>query len=155
MYEFLCRINPQRDIWMDVDCGVTRVIVRRLFNFAQNLEQFCDVRFGLILEKMRFWLQHKVETNRVCSKIAIISVELLPTLCHTKILPNSYCKNIFNSGAILIRITLRIAPSWPQCWLLLFTCYLDFLQTVLLTGYSSIWVRFCVEPWLFHLYGLM
>jgi hypothetical protein len=54
MYEFLCRLNPQRDILTDVDCDLTRVIVRRLFNLAQILAQFCDSRFGAILEKARF-----------------------------------------------------------------------------------------------------
>jgi hypothetical protein len=39
---------------MDVDCDVTRLIVRRLFNFAQDLAIFCDIRVGGILEKAQF-----------------------------------------------------------------------------------------------------
>jgi hypothetical protein len=83
MYEFLCRINPQRDICMDVDCDVTCLIVRRLFNFAQDSAIFCDIRFGAILEKEQFRSQCNVETNRVCSKIAIFSVESCPTSTET------------------------------------------------------------------------
>jgi hypothetical protein len=39
---------------MDVDCDITRLIVRRLFNFEQDLAIFCDVKFGAILEKHDF-----------------------------------------------------------------------------------------------------
>ncbi len=108
MYEFLCRINPQRDIWTDVECDVTRLIVRRLFNFKEDSAIFCDVRFCTILEKVQFWLRCNVETNRVCSKIAIFSVELCPIMCWNK---NSCLTVIAKTSLILVLFDQNCAKN--------------------------------------------
>ncbi len=104
MYEFLCRMNPQGDIWMDIDCDVTRLIVRRLFNFAWDLAIFCYVRFGAILEKARFWSGCNVETDRVCSKIAIFSVESHPTSC----------RNIISCLTVIAETSLILVQFWSE-----------------------------------------
>ncbi len=58
-------------------------------------------------------------------------------------------------------LSVRVKLEWRKvrlfildCIFTMVACYLDLLQMVLLSGCSFYLFCFCVEPWLFHSYGL-
>ncbi len=66
--------------------------------FWVKLSNIVDIRDGAIPKKAWFWLQRYVETERVCSNIALFSVELCPTLRQNK---NSRLTVIAKTSSVL------------------------------------------------------